>query len=646
MRYRIHLIITLLALTSGCSSLKSQLLEGEYDELATSNTSQHAVIKLPLLPILLKSEKNGVKKDIKFCKEIEIPARVSLTMRFDCDLGDKTVNTYTQVFEKYHHQLIEATNQSSLSKYLNTTTDLCVSIVENSTQFLRNKPLSPCAHIVIPHLEQDTKEKSNSEFDESAFFHISILRSYYPFIFHELYHTGTEIQYLNRNSAIISEEYHAYILDNFVSNLISQLVTKKPFAISINYDENSQKTIESYLALCKQPEKLDDFLSEFHSYEMLSVFGLSLHETETKLIAPSTGLLNYYYLWQFQQELSTTEQLRDILQSCNPSRLTSNYALKLQLLDFDFSEALHPGDNVKLNAFNHHLSELTSRKQSPFENLAYCNKLSYLPLTEQLCQTHAIDQVALQLYRLNDFDSNNYHLPNILSERLEHLKQDWLQLNPHKAKLNSNGNLYELNPEGRFTNSYNWVADTGAPLNVFTSGENECSLDGEMAAKGLFMQTVSLKRCNTHEQLGVIWKNEKQRENVIGFPYLAHTNAIMSKSAINPYEPTEKIPYIYYQGMPIIQQHQNGVRLNLCFDTGSKRSYITPRYRDRYLLTKTEIVKRLQNGKLEITINNKKGRVSVLNHNAFIQCDVIVGSDLVEIYSAVQFTFDEVNLWY
>ncbi|NRA84102.1 MAG: hypothetical protein HRU22_10150 [Gammaproteobacteria bacterium] len=95
--------------------------------------------------------------------------------------------------------------------------------------------------------------------------------------------------------------------------------------------------------------------------------------------------------------------------------------------------------------------------------------------------------------------------------------------------------------------------------------------------------------------------------------------------------------------------------LNLCLDSGSKVSYITRRYRERYALTPLEISELLadhtpldteQVQTMSQKLFGKSVSVALLPHDGFAQCDLILGSGFAGLYSTIQFKDGTVNLWH
>lgn len=100
-------------------------------------------------------------------------------------------------------------------------------------------------------------------------------------------------------------------------------------------------------------------------------------------------------------------------------------------------------------------------------------------------------------------------------------------------------------------------------------------------------------------------------------------------------------PYIYYQGLITFQDEEI---INYCFDTGSRFSYLTKRYQERFLFytwfdSSAELETSEYNGRFYSFINVEIGpNLYKVRSNTIVavpHCDIIIGAELANAFNFI-----------
>ena len=217
-------------LLSGCTLL--------IDGLAQKNAPDYAVLKLPMLDPIFKSQHIGQWRNITLCESLYIESNShntpALRLTFDCQLSDIDIKKYKEVFSKYHPLLINIIKNSLLASHLFTDDPLCLTVINNNSQFLRFHRTKPCIHLTVPHVDyvSTSKRSVESGFEPDTFFAMKVLGDYYQPLFHELYHAKTQSNQGNSETSQfwIINEYQAYLVANFIDVAITNKVNGQPIS--------------------------------------------------------------------------------------------------------------------------------------------------------------------------------------------------------------------------------------------------------------------------------------------------------------------------------------------------------------------------------------------------------------------------------
>ncbi|MDP2561290.1 hypothetical protein [Psychrobium sp. 1_MG-2023] len=661
-----HLFITFLfvVLLSGCSNM--------LDPFAKDGFGHHKVIIPPIVDPIIVSEYTGELNEINFCQSHHVPGLTPLDIKFDCQLSPIDIAKYKEGFSKNHPRLMEQINSSLLAPFFFNDMPLCLSVVEKSSQFLRYHSIKPCAHLVIPHLEYAPLRQASidSGFNEDTLFNINIFDNFYPTLFHELHHAKTLPYRLTSRGNIDDEhtinEFQSYLIESITESILTDVTIGSPTKRNLTLSEDSIRIQKKVWAGCQSPIVFKQMKqrSPATPSTFRSVTGATLQESHRRALSPALNMYHFYVLWELNKPMNTLAELFSSIPECNPNQLVDAFAIKLQLLDFDFSQIPSPTHNTTINEFYTFIDQIKRGSIEYNRAFSYCETLDYSPQLAKACTGFIIDYLTLYQHQVAQ---SHLSLPSQLpssatgfSKRYRALQQDITllaqQKNNHlnKDTRHKPNPRYILNNEGRFINQRQWLADSGASQNVWPLAQQSCRLTGSQQVATLARTHKTLIRCNQHSELGVLWAKDKQQEKVVAMPSLYQQHAILSHHNEPLAEPDISVPFFFSDGFPVFQQLDNGVRLNLCLDSGSRDSYITRRYRERYGITPQDLSRLLSKGendqhqgqyKMPLMVSDKPIEVALLPHDGFMQCDLILGSDFAGLYSAIQFKDKSIRLW-
>ncbi len=649
---------------------------------------------------LYSANQGTVSRPIEFCSTYQLTEPVSLTLRFDCLLSENEVKLYQRAFTLYHPFIIEHFNASMLSNFIKLDKPLCFAVVHRETTFRIGEPLTDCVYLYRPALAAERFQAvktqlhnagiswgpapelvafTESEEHYSAVFalkvlYLDIVDDFYPIMLHEYFHYQTlplkELrpwrpapvgpfydiwvnEYLSstlqRNMDMSTFKTLVYFINGPVQNTFDL----GGFNESYDFDKTfcqRQRTERQWLKQWSEHNKQRKNAIKSRSGKMLRYLQ-SLHQDPH--LAP---IYAFYELTSLAEPGQGFNDLIARIPACNPDKVLPVHAFKQRLLDYDFSTLFveAPNDADAFTGFETLLRTLWLQPSDSGNPFSACEALANDAEVQQTCAALVMDTLFWRQLSLAEVSWIGLSLPEsakALQPRLSAWLEDTKLLSSTPLPL-ANKVDYLLAQDGRFRNSQQQVADTGAGLNVWP-GDTDCELSGEQLVTTLAGQTVPLQRCRFEDGLGVLWRKDGQTEQVIGLPALVAQQAklIRDQGAMNY---SVSVPYVFQNGFVVFQQMDHQVRLNLCLDTGSPLSYITRRYRERYQLTPRYLASRLEPEeevsafprRVLLPILGAQRKVRVLPHDGFMQCDIIVGSDLLDLYSAIELGDNTLTLWF
>ncbi|MFN3710135.1 MAG: hypothetical protein ACK4GU_12895 [Alishewanella aestuarii] len=645
---------------------------------------------------LFSNNPHGVKRAIEFCNSFELNGPVPLKVNFDCLLSKDEILIYERAFTRYHLSVFEHFNASMLAEFIQFDKALCISLVHRETRFTMSEPFTDCIHLYRSVLPANKFDKVRSqlsdvaltwqydpeqimpaeEADHSYFYAVfaldnlykDIARDLYPLLLHEFFHFYTLSQHPvdGRFNNLWINEYLAATLDDILSSSLTQIMAYHLYGpvlglYTLVNEIETYEGAESLARLCQNQLTENDIHRRWQqglSYSNAisyagSVFSHLQRQVQGAHLKP---LYAYHEFSSLAEPGMGFDDLIARIPACNPDKVLPVHAFKQQLLDYDFDFLLTKdvNDIAKLTGFEQLLRQLWLQQWDRDNPFSVCAALGDDHEVQQMCTLMIMDMLFWQQLSLVDKSFAEFSLPDAskdLQPRLTAWLEDTTLLSSSPLPLTTKVD-YLLAQDGRFRNSQQQVADTGAGLNVWP-GDTDCELSGEQLVTTLAGQTVPLQRCRLQEGLGVLWRKDGQTDQVIGLPTLVAQQArlVRDQEAMHY---SVSVPYVFQDGFVVFQQMDHQVRLNICLDTGSPWSYITRRYRERYQLTPTYLAARLEAetelGELPrrvvLPILGAQRKVRVLPHAGFMQCDLIMGSDLLEQYSAIELGANTLKLWY
>lgn len=652
---------------------------------------------------LYSNHQGAVSRPIAFCGFYQLSKPLPLTLRFDCLLSDDEVMLYQRAFSRYHPFIIEQFNASLISSFIKLDKPLCFAVVHRETRFRIGEPVTDCVYLYRPVLsaerfntvktilhsaalsfEPALELVAPSESEERYLavaaldaLYTEIVNDFYPIMLHEYFHYQTlplkEIRPWRPEPVgpfydIGVNEYLASTLSRLIEQSIIKTMSYYLYGpvlgqFSLGDFQESYQDVQSLLKLCQsQPTQQDLYRNWLKSARMSTS---SIRSWGGAVLSHMHWLIQdghlepLYAYYEFSSLAAPGLGFNDLIAripACNPDKVLPVHAFKQQLLDYDFSILLaeNANDKAPLLGFEGILRNLWLQQWDSRNPFNACTALANDLEVQQMCAAMIMDTLFWRQLSFVDVSFAEFRLPDATKDFQPRLSA-WLEDTSLLAIVSlplTNKVDYQLGQDGRFRNRQQQVADTGAGINVWP-GDTHCELSGEQLVTTLAGQTVPLQRCRLEDGLGILWRKEGQTDQVIGLPILVAQQAklIRDREAMLH---SVSVPYVFQDGFVVFQQQDQQVRLNLCLDTGSPLSYITRRYRERYQLTPTYLASRLEPEtevselprRVVLPILGAQRKVRVLPHDGFMQCDIIIGSDLMEQYSAIELGANTLTLWY
>lgn len=662
MRFLILLTILTSFFLSGCSVLDARAREG---------VGNHAVIKISDGITLVRSEQADlIWRTIKFCDEWQLSGNYPLKVFFDCELSTSDKATYQRVLSAYHPEIMGRFDASILSDFLTkaTSPEPCIYIIKKGTKFRRYQHINDCFPLYLPsqtysEVLPDWTRNLNLTADH-LFFANFALNFYRPWL-HEAFHANTLPSVFTFQPKAFSDryinEYLAYALGEFANTTVLSLMFNKAKINNTNVKIDSDPLYERVYKACQIDDRKVPQLNAPKSVAT-SLTGLVMMYSVIDALQTDASLMPYYFYHEFNALAAPGlgfNELAARIPQCNPSVLVDVFGLQHQLLDYDFSllrdnKAESDQQLPGLGTLLHQIMQQQVATDDPFIE---CRKLSYSAPLQKSCVGMKLDYLTLRQYKLVHTPHRaDIELPQHAAAYLARFKA-WQKDTEiiqrfGKALPSSSTVIYKHEQDGRFRNINGYAADTGAGLNVWP-GDTDCELSGEQLVTTLSGQIQALQRCRLEDGLGIVWRKDGQTDQVIGLPTLVAQQAKLVRDE-DAMHYKVNVPYVFQDGFVVFQQMDQQVRLNICLDTGSPLSYITRRYRERYQLTPTYLAARLEPetelGELPrrvvLPILGAQRKVRVLPHAGFMQCDLIMGSDFLEEYTAIELGTNTLTLWY
>lgn len=633
---------------------------------------------------------------INFCEEIEVESSIYLKVRFDCSLLKDEIRLYKIAFLRYHELVVEKFNSSLISKFFSIDKPLNVHIVNKNSKFFFKEDLKTSISIYIPSLDEFYLDEVLSNFkihgydlefsfsneiiksDSDAFdaffkrelLYEKIVAQVYPLIVHEYFHYKSLVL-SDKEDAPFQDlwvnEYLAFSLSHFMEmtifntlgfNFVSEILLEPRLPV-FNMDYDLENQVKEFCHNRKNFYLKSKFFLSNNKNEKRSKAGRLLYRSMYKDIFHNNHLLSIYILNELESLSNSGSDLNSLLAripACNEGMFLNGHIFKYQILDYDFNEF---ANNVAFEnnswIVNHqNISSLHFQDPEIQENFFSICFENDDELFQRYCTGAAIDYFVWKKYELakNSKFNKGQLSSNFLelSERYSSLLKDFELVKQAEVKV-KHGEYYVLSANGRFQNHQGHIADTAASVNVWPQG-TDCNLQGQQTVKNLASKYLTLTRCTLDPSIGVIWKNEEQVEKVIGVSTLVAQNAtlIRDKVAMTRYR---SVPYLFRNGFIVFQLMDNDVRLNLCLDSGSPQTYITRRYKERYQYTNRFLASKLEIGQISskfqrqliIPIFGADRQVRLLPNNDFLHCDLIVGSDLLGMFGAIEIGKNHLRLW-
>jgi len=650
---------------------------------------------------LYSNNLGSISRAIEFCANFDLSDRLQLQVHFDCLLDPLHVLLYQRAFERYHHAILEKLNTSLVAGFFQIDKPVCLYIVHPDTRFLIGKAMTDCIHLYVPAMNKQQMEIVTAELlalnysltpeprladakkysaaftaiNELEFLYAKMVLRIYPLLVHEYFHYQSlplkQFRPWRKKPdgvfySLWINEYLAYTLFNFVIhttfntldyNIISPAtgnVTLGNFTMDYQLEPGLQ-------AVCHQDHTNQSWFQRLHaSPKVISDAGKLLSRAVHQQVFQGNHLYPLYAYYEFTSLADPGMGFADLIAripACNLGKTLPVHAFKHQLLDYNFATLLtnEPTDDIDAKSGYGQLLRTSWRQQLKLKSTFLpCNELSDDPNVQLVCSSLLLDGLFWQQGRLaqqqNVLDIKLPVAAEMYQPRLDSWLTDFSLMQSGLAV--DQYPIYQLAADARFRDHQHRVADTAAGVNVWPEDSN-CDMTGQQSVLTLAGEEKLLARCRFEQSLGVLWRKDGQNDKVVGLPTLVAQQARLIRDA-SAMQQRETVPYVFQDGFVVFQQMDQQVRLNICLDTGSPLSYITRRYRERYQLTPTYLASRLESetevGELPrrvvLPILNAQRKVRVLPHDGFMQCDIIMGSDLLEQYSAIELGTNTLTLWY
>jgi len=624
---------------SGCSL---------WDATARKDSARHMVTSMTPTWQYVHSELSGRPwQSNKWCEQVQIneppspeststtgaldkPANMSLTVRFACNLSPSVITAYREGLSTIHPQLLERLRSSALASSLPLQWPLCITIVGQDSAVRRTQALDKC----FPFYLQSVYANS----DTPNLSHAPMLTSIglYTTWAHEALHAST----FGRSGPYQDpwvNEYIAAVVASYVSTTLLTIFNQRPL-LPFSLDEKTQAVVNTIKQQgCENLQQTKyDLIPDI---DERSLAGTMLQFGRQFALSSSQSMEALYLEHEmhfFADPHADVELLFSHSPLCHPNQIGDLYAFQLGLLDYNLQQ-LAP-DAAGFGAMVANRFQLSA---TPF---ATCHDPHMSEASQMACVAFELDQRTLKATPL----PKQLHLPHAaqgLTQRLAQLQQDlaWPQ-NPLTTDR-----VYHRDADGFMRNSRGWLADTASVLSQ-TDAE-DCSLLGEQLTQTLVAMPKKLKRCQSHPNYGVLWRDTTKPQKLLGGPQLYQQRAMLRATPAS-LEQGESVPFVYAGGFFVFQQDDQQVPINLCLDTGSKFSYLTERYLKRYQVPPQELLRR--RAKHPDPSNGWLIRWPLLGEERWLkrlpgpgpsQCDVIVGSDLLGLYSAISLEEKQLVLW-
>ena len=658
------IFFTISVLLTGCSSLEKRNFAAGisvWDEKLYSNNL------------------GSISRATEFCTNFDFSDGLQLQVHFDCLLDPLHVLLYQRAFERYHHAILERLNTSLVAGFFQIDKPFCLYIVHPDTRFLIGKAMTDCIHLYVPAMNKQQIEIVTAELlalnylltpeprladakkysapfiaiNELEFLYAKMVLRIYPLLVHEYFHYQSLPlkqfrPWRKKPDGVFYNlwinEYLASTLYNFViqttfNTLDYDIISPATGNVTLNNITMDYQLEPDLQAVCHQ-----SWFQRVHANpKVISEAGKLLSRAVHQQVFQGNHLYPLYAYYEFTSLADPGMGFNGLIAripTCNPGKVLPVHAFKQQLLDYDFHSPLteDANDSNALTGFEGLLRHLWLQQSDIGNPFNVCTYIGGDFEVQQMCSLMIMDTLFWQQLSLVDKSFAEFSLPEA-SKELQPRLTAWVEDTNLLAKMNlqwTNRVLYQLGQDGRFRNSQQQVADTGAGLNVWPD-DTDCELSGEQLVTTLSGQILPLQRCRLEDGLGIVWRKDGQTDRVIGLPTLVAQQAklLRDQGAMNY---SVNVPYVFQDGFVVFQQMDHQVRLNICLDTGSPLSYITRRYRERYQLTPTYLAARLEPetelGELPrrvvLPILGAQRKVRVLPHAGFMQCDLIMGSDFLE----------------
>ncbi|MCC5853938.1 MAG: hypothetical protein JJU30_13955, partial [Alkalimonas sp.] len=649
---------------------------------------------------LYSNHQGTVSRPIEFCSTYQLTEPLLLTLRFDCLLTEDEVQLYQRAFALYHPFIIEHFNASLLSNFMKLDKPLCFAVIHRETSFRIGEPVTDCVYLYRPVLAAERFQAvktqlhnagiswdpapeliapTESEERYSAVFalkvlYMDIVDDFYPIMLHEYFHYQTlPLKELRPWRPMPVGPFYDLWINEYLSSTLQRNVEMSTFKTLVYFIDGPVQNMfdlggfnESYdfdRTFCQRQLTEHQWLRQWSDNKIQSKNAIKSQSGNMlrylQSLHQDPHLAPIYAFYEFTSLAEPGLGFNDLIAripACNPDKVLPVHAFKQRLLDYDLSTLLadNPNDADAFTGFEGLLRTLWLQQWDSRNPFSACEALADDSEVQQTCAALVMDTLFWRQLSLTEASLSGLSLPES-AKALQPRLSAWLtdtKLLSSTPLLLANKVDYLLAKDGRFRNSQQQVADTAAGLNVWP-GDTVCQLSGEQLVTTLAGQTVPLQRCRLEDGLGVLWRKDGQTEQVIGLPTLVAQQARLIRDKTGMLH-SETVPYVFQDGFIVFQQQDHQVRLNLCLDTGSPLSYITRRYRERYQLTPAYLASQLEPeteaGELPrrvvLPILGAQRQVRVLPHDGFMQCDIIVGSDLLELYSAIELGDNTLTLWY
>ncbi|MGI8560717.1 MAG: hypothetical protein ACR2J7_04640 [Luteimonas sp.] len=662
MRYRILLAFLLSQLLGGCATL--------VDGLARDERAHHGVfIVQPYFHNTIRSEHAGEHwRRIRFCESYALGGAYPLHVEFDCRIDPAIVARYRASLADSHREVMTRLRHSMLAEFIRIDRPVCVSVVAQGTRFRRYASARSCWHFYVaeePYPDKLLDGLDPEKYSTDSLFRFAIglkLKS----VLHEGFHSQTLQAGWRREPRPFGDrwlnEYLASMLGHFGVLVTTDMVNQQPATGSVGLIEDELYSTRVREACLSGAQAVRSLVGDSSSSR--SMLGGSLAFWLVEDLNTDLNMMPFYWHSEFTALKAPGLGLEDVLARiprCNPDRPVDAFALKQQLLDYDFQQlrAELPAEDIKpLPGLGEVWRQFAQHGLPDHDPFAACHAYGDSPAVQLACTGMVLDQLTLHPWRYRALAQRSLPLPEsaqAYQARYEALLGDlaaWQGAGMPQA--DQPAAHYVLDQDGRYRNPDGHVADTAAAVNVWPSEDlPSCALQGEQQVQRLSGERTTLRRCRSDAELGAIWAAQQQSDRVVGIAALVRLQARLVADSEYRAHDEQVLPFVYQDGFPVFQLQHDATRLNVCLDTGSPVSYITRRYRERWGLTPEKLVALLEPERpddtllrrIRLPLLGQTALVRALPNSHYPQCDLIMGSDMAGLFSAVQLGGRELRLW-